>query len=162
MNFVKGLLAVLGRVMIALIFLMSAVGNKIPKFNDVAELMANEGVPQPKIMLAGAIAFLILGALSIILGYWARVGAFLLLVFLMAATYYFHDFWKATPERQSLEMINFMKNLSLMGTMVFLMANGGGPWSLDNRVRKAVEVEPKAQPRVERGTERATEPQPRR
>lgn len=131
MGVIQGLLALLGRIMIAAIFLMSAVGNKIPKFNDVAGYMAAEGVPQPKILLAGAIAFLILGALSLALGYKARLGAFLLLVFLGAATYYFHDFWKAPAEQKQSEMIQFMKNLALMGTMVFIMATGAGPWSLD-------------------------------
>lgn len=137
MSVIRGLLAVLGRLMIAMIFLLSAVGNKIPRFADVAKMMELEGVPEPNVLLAGAIVFLVLGSLSIILGLRARTGAFLLLVFLAAATYYFHDFWKAPPEMQQQEMINFMKNLSLMGTMVFLMANGPGPWSLDNRKRRA-------------------------
>jgi putative oxidoreductase len=66
-----------------------------------------------------------------VLGYKARLGAFLLLVFLGAATYYFHDFWQAPAEQKQTEMIQFMKNLALMGTMVFIMANGAGPWSLD-------------------------------
>ena len=135
MWFIKGLFALLGRTMIATIFLMSAFGNKIPKFNDVVAYMTAEGVPQPKILLAGAIAFLILGGISVVLGYRARVGAFLLLVFLAAATYYFHDFWKLEPDDPDFknQMIQFMKNLSLMGTMLFLMANGPGPWSLDGR-----------------------------
>jgi putative oxidoreductase len=137
MGVLRGLVSVLGRIMIATIFLLSAVGNKIPRFNDVAQLMEQEGVPEPKIMLMGAIAFLLLGAISVILGYWARVGAFLLLVFLAAATYFFHDFWRAPPEAQQTEMIAFMKNLALMGTMVFLIANGAGAWSLDNRARGA-------------------------
>ena len=107
--------------------------NKIPQFNSVAELMDAKGIPQAKILLAGAIAFLVLGSLSVILGYWARGGAFLLLVFLAAATYYFHAFWKLPAEEQMPEQINFMKNVALMGTMLFIVANGAGPWSLDGR-----------------------------
>ncbi|NBW85915.1 MAG: DoxX family protein [Planctomycetia bacterium] len=139
---IRGLLSVLARLMIAAIFLMSAVGNKIPNFNGVVEAMTQQGVPQPKILLGGAIAFLILGSLSIVLGYRARLGAFLLLVFLGAATYYFHDFWTVPAEdadRKRDEMIDFMKNLSLMGTMVFLIANGSGPWSLSGPAAPAAE-----------------------
>jgi len=148
MHALRGLLSVLARLMIAAIFLLSAVGNKIPKFDAVAAMMEGKGIPQPKILLAGAIAFLILGGLSIVLGYKARLGALLLLVFLGAATYYFHDFRKAAPEQQQAEMIQFMKNLALMGTMVFLLANGTGPWSLDNRRRVAApeDDEPAAVP----------------
>ena len=126
--------SLLGRLMIATIFLMSAVGNKIPNFESVATYMASEGVPQPQIMLAGAIVFLIAGSLSVIAGFKIRLGATLLLVFLVLATYFFHDFWKFEGQEQQMQMIQFMKNLSLMGTMVFLIANGAGAMSLDARL----------------------------
>lgn len=79
--------------MIATIFLMSAVGNKIPNFNNTAQYMAAEGVPIPQVMLASTIVFLIAASLSIIVGFKVRFGAALLLVFLVLATYFFHDFW---------------------------------------------------------------------
>ena len=132
-NLIQGIGTILGRIMIATIFLMSAVGNKIPKFNDVAAYMASEGVPLPQLMLVGAIAFLLAGSLSLIAGFKARIGAGLLLVFLILATYYSHDFWNIAGQEQQMQMIQFMKNLSLMGTMVFLIFNGSGPMSLDNR-----------------------------
>ena len=131
----QGVLSVLSRLMIATIFLLSAIGNKIPKFNDVAGYMASEGVPLPSVMLAGAIGFLIVGSLSIIVGYKARWGAGLLLVFLVLATYFFHDFWTFEGQERQSQMIQFMKNLSLMGTMVFLIANGSGAMSLDHGLK---------------------------
>lgn len=132
-NLTKGILSLVGRVMIAVIFLMSAVGNKIPKFGDVAGYMESEGVPLPEMMLAGAILFLIVGSGSIIVGYKTRIGATLLLVFLMLATYFFHDFWTFEGQEQQAQMIQFMKNLSMMGTMTFLIANGPGAMSLDGK-----------------------------
>lgn len=122
--------SLIGRIMIAGIFLMSAVGNKIPNFSGVTKAMAAEGVPLPSIMLVGAIAFLIAGSLSIITGYQARYGAGLLLVFLVLATFFFHDFWTFEGESRQQQMIQFLKNVSLMGTMVFLIANGPGAMSL--------------------------------
>jgi len=134
---IRGLLSLISRLMLAAIFLMSAVAGKIMNFNGTVERMAAEGVPSPKILLGGAIAFLILGGLSIVLGYKGRFGAFLLLVFLGAATFYFHDFWKlpadTPPEKIQMEVIQCLKNVALMGAMLFLLANGTGPWSLDNR-----------------------------
>jgi putative oxidoreductase len=131
---VQGLLTVAARTMLALIFLMSALGNKIPNFSGIAGYMAGEGVPAPQILLAGAIAFLLVGSASLILGYKARLGAGLLFVFLVLAAYYFHDFWTFADaaERQQ-QTIQFMKNLALMGGMLFVVANGAGPWSLDAR-----------------------------
>jgi len=130
---VQGISTVLGRIMIATIFLTSAVGNKIPNFNKVAGYMASENVPMSQVMLVGAIVFLIAGSLSIIVGFKARIGAALLLVFLVLATYFFHDFWTLQDaQAKQDQMIQFMKNLALMGTMVFLMTNGSGRMSLDN------------------------------
>ncbi|QGJ70437.1 Inner membrane protein YphA [Planctomycetales bacterium 10988] len=127
-----GLVSLIGRVLICLIFIMSTVGNKIPQFNETVGMMEANGVPAPSIMLGGAIIFLLVGGLSIVVGYKARIGALLLLIFLVLATYYFHDFWTMEGEAAHMQMIQFMKNLSMMGTMLFLMANGPGAWSLDN------------------------------
>ena len=139
-NPVQSMAALAGRIMLAAIFLMSALGNKIPKFTQVTEYMAGEGVPAPKVMLAGAIAFLIAGGASVVLGFKTRIGAGLLLVFLILATYYFHDFWTFDdPQAKQQQMIQFMKNLSLMGAMVVLMANGPGGFSFDKpRVAKSI------------------------
>jgi len=140
MHAVRGFLSVLARLMLAAIFLSAGVG-KVMDYKGVVEKMAAEGVPSPSILLGGAIAFLMLGGLSIVLGFWGRFGALLLLAFLGAATYYFHDFWKlppdTPPERMQLEVISFFKNVGLMGAMLFLFANGTGPWSLDNRGKAA-------------------------
>ena len=128
--------------MLATIFLMSAVGNKIPNFGNVAQYMTSEGVPSASFMLVGAIVFLIAGSISIGLGFKTRIGAGLLLVFLALATYFFHDFWTLAPDSKEFEMqmIQFMKNLALAGAMLMLIANGAGPGSLDNRFARQRET----------------------
>jgi len=133
----QGFATVTARVLLAAIFLLSAVGNKIPQFNAVAAKMGAEGVPMPNILLVGAIVFLLAGSLSLITGFRARTGASLLLVFLVLATYYFHDFWTiqdAAMKQQ--QMISFMKNLALMGAMLFIIANGPGPMSYDAKQQR--------------------------
>lgn len=130
----QGGMTLVARSMLGLIFLLSAVGNKIPNFAGIVENMQTAGVPAPQLMLVGAIAFLIVGSLSVILGFWARIGAALLMVFLALATYYFHAFWKYEGQEQQMQMIHFMKNLSMAGAMLFIIANGSGPFSLDRRV----------------------------
>jgi putative oxidoreductase len=133
-NQLVGVTSVAGRLLLVGIFFMSAVGNKIPNFSQIAGYMASEGVPAPQVMLAGAIAFLIVGSVLVAVGYQARVGAALLLVFLVAATYFFHDFWTFDdPAERQQQTIQFMKNASMMGAMLFIIANGAGAWSLENR-----------------------------
>src|SRR5262249_56369173 len=85
-----------------------------------------------EVMVVGAIGFLLVGSVSVIVGYKARFGAALLFTFLVLASYYFHAFWKLEGQEQQMQMIHFMKNLSMMGAMLFIMANGAGPMSLDS------------------------------
>jgi len=144
MPILRGILTVLARVLLCTIFFMAAVGNNIPHFNDVAMVMASVGIPAPQLMLVGAIVFLIAGSVSVIVGYRARLGAALLLAFLVLATYYFHAFWKFEGPAQQEPMIQFMKNLSMMGAMLFVMANGSGPMSVDSRLQK------RTQPSIEK------------
>lgn len=133
---VQGLLTVLARVMLSAIFLADVVGNKIPNFAEVAKQMASAGVPAPEFLLVGATIFLIAGSLSVITGYRARIGAALLLVFLVLATYYFHNFWDLSdPKAKEAQTIQFLKNLSMMGAMLFIIANGPGPMSLGAKRR---------------------------
>jgi putative oxidoreductase len=60
----------------------------------------------------------------------------------MLATIFFHAFWKSTPDSPEfqMQMIQFMKNLGLMGAMLMIIANGSGPGSLDNRRTQPVKT----------------------
>ena len=127
-------LAILGRLCLVAIFALSALSNKIPNFTNVVQDMASVGVPFPTVALAGAIVFLLVGSVSVAIGYRARFGALLLVLFLIPATYYFHAPWKAaTAGEATQQMIHLLKNLGLMGAMLLIMATGPGPGSLDAR-----------------------------
>lgn len=122
----------LGRFFIAAIFLMSGAFNKIPNYSGVVELVASKGVPMPGFAVFLATVLLIAGSLSVIAGYRTRYGAIMLIIFLLGATYYFHDFWNKQGAEAEQEMIAFLKNVSLIGTMLFLFSNGAGKASLDS------------------------------
>lgn len=131
---IQGPLTVLGRLLLCTIFMMAAVGNDIPNFAGTTKMMESVGIPAPPLLLAGAIAFSVIGSVSVIVGYKARVGAVLLLVFLVLASFYFHAFWKLEGAEQQTQTINFMKNLSIAGAMLMIIARGSGPMSLDSRL----------------------------
>ena len=121
-------LAILGRLCLVAIFALSAVSNKIPNFSKVAQDIASLGVPLPSVALAGAIAFLLVGSVLVAVGYRARFGALLLVLFLIPATLMAHGFWQAigTPLYQ-VQLINFFKNLSMAGGLVFILATKNQP-----------------------------------
>ncbi len=130
-----GVLALVGRLLIVAIFLLAAVGRMILNFSETAADMTAMGVPVPKVTLVGAILFLIAGGLSVAAGFKARIGATLLLIFLLLATYYFHDFWTMEdPVAKQEQMIQFMKNTSMMGAMLLIIAHGPGLMSIDGRM----------------------------
>jgi len=119
-----------GRALFALIFVASVVGD----FSSatIAEASAH-GVPLATILvpLAGVIA--LVGGVSIMLGYRARFGALLLLVFLVPVTLFMHRFWGLPdPQAAMMQQIHFMKNLSLIGACLLIMHFGSGPYSLDS------------------------------
>ncbi|HET7501337.1 MAG TPA: DoxX family protein [Kofleriaceae bacterium] len=119
----------IGRVLFALIFVASVIGH----FSDAQIAQASaHGVPLATIgvPIAGLIA--LAGGVSIMLGYRARFGALLLLVFLVPVTLVMHKFWGLPdPQMAMMQRINFMKNTSLIGACLMIMYFGSGPYSLD-------------------------------
>lgn len=142
----QGPLSLLGRMMLCAIFLISAVANKIPNFDSVVKYMSQEGVPSPALMLGGAIAFLLLGSVSVMTGFQARFGAGLLFTFLVLATFFFHDFWRMPPAEAQNQIAHSLKNLGLGGAMLFIIANGPGAWSLDGCCRRKPAAAPTDKP----------------
>ena len=131
MSTLQGVVSVVGRLFLITIFLSSAVMNKIPNYAAVADVMKEHHVPLPQVSLPLAIVFLIVGSVSVLVGYRARLGAVLLAIFLVLASVYFHNFWAVPEDQKQGQMIHFMKNLGLLGAMLMIVANGAGAWSID-------------------------------
>ncbi len=121
----QALLPLVGRILLAAIFLWSAITH-IRGFESVAKKMAGQGIPVPSLFLLGAIVFLLLGSIAIILGVKARWGAVLLILFMIPTTIIFHS-----PTGSEQDLIDFMKNLGLIGGLCLIVTNGTGPISID-------------------------------
>jgi putative oxidoreductase len=119
---------VAARVFVAVIFMMNAL-DIIGQTLAVHE-MAAYGAPAgliPLLILAARALQLIAG-LGLILGIYPRISAVALLLFLIPATLMAHDFWQAigTPLYQ-VQLINFFKNLSMAGGLIFILATRNQP-----------------------------------
>ncbi|MEF8816447.1 MAG: DoxX family protein [Salinibacter sp.] len=112
------------RALLGLIFVASGA-NKVAAFEGTQQYMAEYGMPATALLLGGAIVVEVAGGLSVILGYKSRIGAAALILFLIPATLIFH-----TDFSQQTQVIMFLKNLSIMGGLLLLMAHGPGPYSL--------------------------------
>ncbi len=116
------------RIGIALIFLLSGVG-KMAGWSGAVAHAASRGVPA--ILLAGATALEILGAISLIAGWKTRWGAAALLVFLVPVTLVFHDFWAAQGAEVQIQTIQFLKNVAMGGGLLAIIGAGPGAFSVD-------------------------------
>jgi putative oxidoreductase len=121
-----------GRVLLALIFLTSGIG-KIFSFDGTAQYMASQGMPMASLFLVAAIAIEVLGGLSVITGFKARWGATALIVFTIVASLVFHQFWNLEGMDRQIQMIMFMKNLSMIGGLLLVIAFGPGRFAVESR-----------------------------
>ncbi len=129
MEWLKSFAVLIGRILLVLIFLKSGIG-KIENFQGTAQYMAGHGMPYANFFLVGAIFCELVGSITVILGYFARYGTVLLLIFLIPTTLIFHNIW-VDPKM----MIHFMKNVSMFGGLLVLLSYGPGRISLDYLLR---------------------------
>jgi putative oxidoreductase len=127
----SGPIVLLGRFLFVLIFVMSGPRHFM---SQTIAYAASQGVPMASIAvpLSGTLA--LIGGLSILLGYRAKIGAWLIVLFLVGITPIMHKFWGvADPMAQQIQMIMFFKNASMLGAALLITQLGSGPWSLDSR-----------------------------
>jgi putative oxidoreductase len=125
-------LPLIGRVLLCLLFLIS--GLTFHFTSDAVQYAEAQGVPAASLLvpLSGVIA--IVGALSIMFGYRAKWGAWLLVIFLIPVTFMMHNFWAIDdPMQRQMQMTMFMKNLGLLGGVLLVAYWGAGPISLDSK-----------------------------
>ncbi len=122
----------IGRALLIGIFGLSTI-NKITNFGGAQEYMAANGMFLTGFFLPGAIVFLLAGSIMVLLGWRTAIGATLLMIFLFPATLIFHDFWTLEGQEAQLQMIMFLKNVSMFGGLLFVAAYGPGQLSLDAR-----------------------------
>ena len=123
--------ALVGRLLFSLIFLPSGLG----LFTSVEiGYTASQGVPLAGVLVPLSGVMSVVGGLSILVGYKTRIGAAMLVVFLVPVTIVFHHFWTATdPGARQMGMIDFLKNVSILGGALIILVHGAGPYSLDSR-----------------------------
>ena len=126
-----GSLILLGRFLFVLIFVMSGPRHFM---SQTIAYAASQGVPLASIAVPISGVLALAGGLSILLGYRAKIGAWLIVLFLVCVTPLMHKFWGvADPMMFQVQFVMFLKNLSMLGGALFLTQVGSGPWSLDRR-----------------------------
>jgi putative oxidoreductase len=130
----RSFLAPAGRALFSAIFIISGFRHFSAATIDYA---ASQGVPLANIMVPFAGLIAIAGGLSVLLGFHARIGAWLLVLFLVPVTFTMHQFWNVTDTAmKAMEQANFIKNLTILGGALLIAYFGAGTISLDDRRKR--------------------------
>lgn len=130
MNKLQALGLLVGRILLAFIFIRSGFG-KITGFADTAAYMSSRGMPMSQLLLIAAIVVELGGGLMLAAGYKARWAALAILLFLIPTTLIFHAYWTVDAAEVSMQMIQFQKNLAIMGGLLYAALVGPGRYSVD-------------------------------
>lgn len=122
----------IGRILIALIFLYSGFG-KIAGFAGIAGYMTSKGMPMAEFLVLGALVCELAGGIMLVVGWRVHWGALLLIVFMIPVTLLFHNFWAVDAAQYQNQLNHFLKNVAMIGGLLYVMAFGAGPLSLDHR-----------------------------
>jgi putative oxidoreductase len=154
-SYLQGIVVLVARILLSQIFILSGV-NHLLNWGNTIEMMTKKGMALEgtlggsgaafvHVLLAGAVTFLLIGGLSVLLGIRARGGAVLLILFLIPVTWIFHDFWNCdVASERAMQMINFMKNTGLAGGLLMVLAFGSGALSLSGHLPKRRAASPTA------------------
>jgi putative oxidoreductase len=119
-----------GRVLFTLLFLMSSLGHFS---RQTIAYAASQGVPLASIAVPISGILALAGGLSILLGYRARLGAWLIALFLVPVTLMMHKFWTVgDPMMEQMQQIMFLKNMTMLGGALLISQFGAGPASFDS------------------------------
>ena len=119
----------IGRILFSSIFLIS-----VPQLftRGSVQYAASEGVPWASVLVPIAGVLALLGGLSVLLGFKARWGAWLLVLFLVPVSVMMHAFWAVKdPTMAQMQQIHFMKNMTMLGGALLVVYFGSGPVSVD-------------------------------
>ena len=137
MSFGESLAPLLGRLVLAWFFLMQAYHYALD-WNNTAILLTMKDVPTPPVVLLLVLVGLLLGSMSLLLGFCTRAGALALFAITVAATITMHDYWhvRAVAARAA-DYDIFARNVAISGGLLLLIGMGSGKFGVDNMKKTA-------------------------
>ena len=122
-------LILLGRVLMMLLFVISGWG-KLTGFQGTVGYMGTVGAPMPMVAAAIAVVMEFGVGIALLIGFWTRPLALLMALFVLGTALIAHTFWNVEGAMQTANMVQFYKNLSIMGGLLLLAVTGAGPYAL--------------------------------
>ena len=127
----ESVVPLIGRILISTIFILAGI-MKVMNFSMELGYVSAAHLPFPTFSLGCAATIEILGGLAILTGFHARVAAWIVFVFLIPTTLLFHNFWAMQGAARMDNQAHFLKNLAIMGGLLFVATFGAGGYSIDS------------------------------
>jgi len=122
-------LILLGRVLMMLLFLISGWG-KLTGFQGTVGYMGTVGAPMPMVAAGIAVVMEFGVGIALLIGFWTRPLALLMALFVLGTALIAHTFWNVEGAMQTANMVQFYKNLSIMGGLLLLAVTGAGKYAV--------------------------------
>ena len=135
MNALQNPLALIGRILLAIVFVPAGFG-KIAGFTGTVGYAASMGMPLPTVGVAAALVIELLGGLALLIGFRTQIAAIALAVFTLVASVFFHAYWGVPAEQQMVQQLMFFKNIAITGGLLAFAAFGAGAFSIDAKRAK--------------------------
>jgi putative oxidoreductase len=135
MNSANDITTLAGRILISVMFLISGFF-KVGGYAQIVGYATAVHLPAPGVAIALAAAVELACGLAILAGFKTRFAAWLLFLYLIPVTYFFHNFWAVQGQEQQTQMVNFLKNAAIMGGLLVLAVHGAGAYSADRALAK--------------------------
>jgi putative oxidoreductase len=130
-----GLITLSGRILLSVMFLISGVF-KVAAYSQIVGYATATHLPAPGVAIALAAVVELACGLAVLAGFKTRIVAWVLFLYLIPVTFYFHNFWAVQGAAQQTQMVNFLKNAAIMGGLLVLAVNGAGAYSADAALAK--------------------------
>ncbi|KQP15125.1 DoxX family protein [Pseudorhodoferax sp. Leaf267] len=125
-------LALLGRILLAVLFVPAGIG-KLTGFAGTVGYIGSVGLPLPQVGAALAIVVELGLGLALLAGFKTRFAAAVLALFTLAASFFFHNYWAMPADKAMVQQLMFMKNVAITGGLLAFVAFGAGRLSIDRR-----------------------------
>jgi len=114
-------------------FFATAVMNILNDWHHVAAELTAKNIPAAPLVLLVAVIFIVMGAVSLLLGYHARHGAVLLFALTIMAAWALHPFWQiGDVGARAAEFQIFARDIAIAGGLLLIVGMGAGPFAVDN------------------------------
>jgi len=128
----KNELLLIARILLMILFVISGWG-KLTDFTSIAAYMASLGVPLPTAAAGIAVVMELFVGGALVVGFYTRPLALLLALFVLGTALIGHHYWTMMGPERAANMVQFYKNISIMGGLLLLSMTGGGRYSLDRK-----------------------------